>query len=111
MYRSRCAQHRDLERITETVHSAPGYMSPEQALSFRPTVKSDVFALGIVIRIHNWLSPYEASQRNILESFRVDISGLSRFEHFRGLIPRMLHPTPILRPLPSQVIDELKGGD
>lgn len=111
-----CAQHQDLERITETGFTlgTPGYMSPEQALGRSAlTVKSDVFALGIVMyESITGCHPYEASQRNILlESFRVDISGLSRFEHFRGLIPRMLHPTPILRPLPSQVIDELKGGD
>ncbi len=110
-----CAQHQDLERITETGFTlgTPGYMSPEQALG-RPTltVKSDVFALGIVLyESVVGRHPYESSQRNILrESFSVNRDKLSRFECLRNLIPLMLCSNPVFRPSASQVVAELGGG-
>lgn len=106
------ARHIDMVSLTPlgATGGTPGYLSPEQARAVRQlTCKSDIYALGVlaiqaVLQRHPTMGDQFALQR----------AGLHKqlppaMEQFAiaPLVKKMLDPSPLRRPNPSSVINEL----
>lgn len=87
-----------------------GYLSPEQTRRVRQlTCKSDVFALGIVVlEAALGRHPTRGDQLRLeAQGFHERLPGeVSNWVH-ADLIRRMLHPKPIRRPSPDEILETL----
>jgi serine/threonine-protein kinase len=89
-----------------------GYMSPEQSSALKQlTCKSDVFALGIIlVECALGRHPSRNDQASLLA---MDLYKNLPFEinnwQYVELLRKMLHPRATKRPLPEEILDELKG--
>lgn len=91
----------------------PGYMSPEQALGKHDlTIKSDIYALGItafeaIVGSH----PFGRDQNLIVSSTHAPAvpNGAPCSAAVAALVSAMLHPSPLMRPLPTEILSALAG--
>jgi serine/threonine protein kinase len=91
----------------------PGYMSPEQALGKHDlTIKSDIYALGItafeaIVGSH----PFGGNQNLMVTSTHAPAvpNGAPCSAVVAALVSTMLHPSPLMRPLPTEILSALAG--
>lgn len=107
---------RCLDMTTLTVAGwlgTPGYMSPEQGLGKHDlTIKSDIYALGItafeaIVGSH----PFGRDQNLIVSATHAPAvpNGAPCSAGVAGLVSAMLHPSPLMRPLPTEILSALAG--
>jgi len=104
----------------EVRNGTPAYMAPEQLGGEEVTIKSDIYALGLVLyEIFTGKLPYESSTLNDLIRARRDSAPASPSTIVRDLDPmvervilRCLSPKPAMRPASAlSVAAALPGGD
>ena len=104
----------------EVRNGTPAYMAPEQLGGEEVTIKSDIYALGLVLyEIFTGKLPYESSTVNELIRARRDSAPVSPSTIVRDLDPtvervilRCLSPKPAMRPASAlSVAAALPGGD
>ena len=88
-----------------------GYLSPEQTKAQRQlTCKSDIYSLGVtLIEASMGKHPTQRDQLVLLASgFHDNLpTSLENWKH-APLLKRMLHPRPTVRPMPAQILSQLK---
>ncbi len=91
----------------------PGYMSPEQALGKHDlTIKSDIYALGVtVFEAIVGSHPFGRNQNLIVYSTQAPVIPNSApcSAAVAALVSQMLHPSPLMRPLPAEILSALTG--